>query len=202
MGMTSTIAHAAEPRFSYSVPATVPAPWRRDVSKIESVLKALSARHSAQELAQLLVLAATRSLPQGKRPGNGIGAAMLRGVLARENLKNEEGGSISTEEARRFLGGISKSMVLERHKRGELLGWRETRQNAVRFPVWQFTAEGVLPGLQDVLAILRSSPAVDDWGAIVFFLNKRTSLNQERPLDVLRRGDVEAVKQAARGHVE
>jgi hypothetical protein len=200
--MPSTLAHADEPRVGYSIPTAVPPSWRKDVSKIEAVLKSLSARYSAQELEQILVLAATRSLAPNKPSGTGISAALLCGALARENLKNEEGGSISTEEARRFLGGISKSMILERHKRGELLGWRETRQNAVRFPVWQFTADGILPGLKDVLAILRASPAVDDWGAIVFFLNKRSSLEQERPLDVLRRGDVEAVKKAAQGYAE
>lgn len=200
--MTTSSTHAAEPRFSFSVPATVPTPWRKDVSSIETLLDRLLTKHSEQELAQLLVLAATRSLTQAKRARSGHAAAMVRGMLARENLKNEEGGSISADEAREFLGHISKTAVLDRFKKGQLLGWRETRQNAVRFPVWQFTPDGLLPGLEEVLTTLRASPAVDDWGAVLFFLNKRASLNQERPLDVLRRGDIEAVKQAAQGHVE
>lgn len=200
--MNSVLVTGAEPRASFSVPATVPTSWRKDVSRIETLMDSLLSRHTEQEAAQLLVLAANRRLSRSKGPRSGLAAAMVRGVLARETLKNEEGGSLSAEEARRFLGGIAKSMVLERHKKGKLLGWRETRQNAVRFPVWQFTSEGVLPGLDEVLAILRASPAVDDWGAILFFLNRRASLNQERPLDVLRRGDVEAVKRAAEGYVE
>jgi hypothetical protein len=200
--MSTTLTHATEPRFSFSVPTTVPTTWRKDVSKIETLMEALRARHSEQELAQLIVLAATRSLTQVKRPQSGLATAMVRGVLARETLKNEEGGAISADEAREFLGNISKTAVLDRFKKGQLLGWRETRQNAVRFPVWQFTTEGVLHGLEEVLAILRASPAVDEWGAVLFFLNKRASLNQERPLDVLRRGDLEAVKQAAQGYVE
>lgn len=200
--MTIALTHATEPRFSFSVPASVPTSWRKDVSSIETLLERLRAKHSERELATLLVLAATRSLSPAKRPLSGTAAAMLRGVLARENLKNEEGGSVSAEEARSFLD-ITKTAVLDRYKQGKLLGWRENRQNAVRFPVWQFNATGgLLPGLEEVLAILRASPAVDDWGAILFFLNKRASLNQERPLDVLRRGDVEAVKQAAQGYVE
>jgi len=200
--MPTTLERPTEPRFSFSVPTTVPTTWRKDVSKIETLLETLRARHSELELAQLIVLAATRSLTQVKRPRSGLAAAMVRGVLARKTLKNEEGGSISADEAREFLGNISKTAVLDRFKKGQLLGWRETRQNAVRFPVWQFTADGVLPGLEEVLAILRASPAVDDWGAVLFFLNKRASLNQERPLDALRRGDVDAVKQAAQGYVE
>lgn len=200
--MSTTLTHATEPRFSFSVPATVPTTWRKDVSKIETLMEALRARHSEQELAQLVVLAATRSLTQAKRPQSGLAAAMVRGVLARETLKNEEGGAISADEAREFLDNISKTAVLDRFKKGQLLGWRETRQNAVRFPVWQFATGGVLPGLEEVLVILRASPAVDDWGAVLFFLNKRSSLNHERPLDFLRRGEVEPVKQAAQGYVE
>jgi hypothetical protein len=57
----------------------------------------------------------------------------------------------------------------------------------------------VLPGLEEVLAVLRASPAVDDWGAILFFLNKRDSLEAQRPLDALREGKVDAVKRAAYG---
>lgn len=200
--MATLVPHTAEARFSFSVPTEVPPPWTKDVSRIETLLESLRSRHSEQDLAQMLVLAATRTFSQTKRPGSGLATAMLRGVLARETLKDEEGGAISADEAREFLGNISKTAVLDRFKKGQLLGWRETRQNAVRFPVWQFTPEGLLPGLEAVLAILRQSTAIDDWGAVLFFLNKRASLNDERPLDVLRRGDIESVKAAAQGYVE
>ena len=198
--MVTTLTRATEPRSSLSVPASVPRTWRQDVAKIETLLDALRPRRSELELAQLIVLAATRNLTQAKRPRSGFAAAMVRGVLARESLQNEEGGSISAEEARTVLK-ISKTAVLDRFKKGRLLGWRETRQNAVRFPVWQFSANGVLPGLEEVLAILRASPAVDSWGAILFFLNQRDSLGGQRPLDALRAGKIAAAKRAAHGFV-
>lgn len=199
--MATTPTHVAEPRISFSVSGIVPAAWRKDVTKVETLVDALRAQYSAQDLAALIVLGTTRSLAQVKGPRSGLAAAMVRGVRARETLKNEEGGAVSADEARGFLGNISKTAVLDRFKKGQLLGWRESRQNAVRFPVWQFTTDGVLPGLEEVLAILRASPAVDAWGAVLFFLNTRASLHNERPLDVLRRGDVEAVKRAAQGYV-
>ncbi len=200
--MPTTLDHPTTPRMGYSIPTEVPATWRKDVSKIEDLFQALLSRHDVTEVAQFIVLAATRNLAGSKKPQSGLATAMVRGVLARENVKKEEGGSVSAEGAREFLGNITKTAVLDRFKKGQLLGWRESRQNAVRFPVWQFTPQGFLPGLEEVLAILRTSPGVDDWGAVLFFLNKRASLNQERPLDVLRRGDVEAVKSAAEGYTE
>ena len=200
--MPTTLDHPAGPRLGYTIPTEVPPTWRKDVSKIEELFQALLSRHDVTEVAQFIVLAATRNLVGTKKPQSGLATAMVRGVLARENLKKEEGGSVSAEEAREFLGNMTKTAVLDRFKKGQLLGWRESRQNAVRFPVWQFTPQGVLPGLEEVLAILRGSLGIDDWGAVLFFLNKRASLNQERPLDVLRRGDVESVKSAAEGYAE
>ena len=166
------------------------------------MLESLRSRHDDLELAQLLVLAANRNLAGGRRPRSAIAAAMVRGAVARRNLEEEEGGSVSAEEARGFLGGITKQAVLDRYSKGRLLGWRGTRQNAVRFPVWQFTPNGILPGLYEVIAILRRSPSLDDWGMILFFLNRRDSLRGGRPLDALRQGDIEAVKSAAEGYLE
>lgn len=200
--VTRALEQPVDSRPDYTLPSEVPVAWRQDVSRVEALMDALRARHSEPELAQLIALAATRNLAGARRPRSGLAAAMVRGVLAREGLKDEEGGSVSAEEARRFLGDITKQAVLDRYRKGRLLGWRETRQNAVRFPVWQFTEHGLLPGLAEVLAILRASPAIDDWGAILFFLSPRDSLLRERPLDFLRRGDVAPVKAAAEGHVE
>jgi hypothetical protein len=197
--MSATLVHSHTSLLGYSVPATVPTSWRKDVSKIETLFRALLSRHSETEVAQLVVLAAARNLAGARKPRSGMAMAMMRGVLAQQGIKEAEGGGVSAEEARPFLGNITRQAVLDRYKKGRLLGWRENRQNAVRFPLWQFTAKGTLPGLEEVLAILRSSPAADDWGAILFFLNKRDSLGGKRPLDALREGDIEAVKRAAHG---
>ena len=119
----------------------------------------------------------------------------------REEAKQEEGGHISADQAARMLG-ISKTSVLEKFKKGQLLGWRETRQKAVRFPIWQFVGGEILRGLPEVLNILSQASQIDDWGRVMFFLNRRNSLRGKRPLDALREGKVPLVKRLAWADVE
>lgn len=135
-------------------------------------------------------------------PKAGLALALLRGRVAREELKQYEGGSISADEARMTLGGLSKEAVLKRYRKGQLLGWREARQGAVRFPVWQFKNDNVLPGIPEVLAILNEAPWMDDWGRILFFLNARRSLGGKRPLDSLREGKLDFLVELAKAEIE
>jgi hypothetical protein len=137
----------------------------------------------------------------GRRPDRALDRAIARGLMVREAVKQEEGGHISAEDAGRVLG-ISKPAVLERYKKGQLVGWRETRQGAVRFPIWQFADGRLLEGLPEVLAILAKAQGIDEWGRILFFLNRRNSLNGKRPLDLLRQSKVSAVKRLAWADVE
>jgi hypothetical protein len=137
----------------------------------------------------------------GRRPDRALDRAVARGLMLREALKQEEGGHISAEDVGRVLG-ISKTAVLERFKKGQLVAWREIRQGAVRFPLWQFDDGSLLKGLPEVLAILLEAPGIDDWGRILFFLNRRNSLKGKRPLDLLRLGKIAAVKRLAWADVE
>jgi hypothetical protein len=134
-------------------------------------------------------------------PNRALDRALARGLSVREAAKQEEGGNISADEAARSLS-ISKTSVLEKFKKGRLLGWRETRQKAVRFPVWQFVEGEILAGVTEVLAILSKAPQIDDWGRVMFFLNRRNSLGGMRPLDALREGKVAEVERLAWGDVE
>lgn len=134
-------------------------------------------------------------------PNKALDRAMDRGVFLRESAKQGDGGSISADEAARRLG-ISKTSVLKWHKNGQLLGWRETKQKAVRFPVWQFSKHEVLTGLSEVLSILSKAPQIDDWGRVMFFLNPRDSLGGKRPLDALRAGNFSLVERLAWGDAE
>jgi hypothetical protein len=98
---------------------------------------------------------------------------------------------VSADEARVFLK-LSKPALLDRYKRGRLLGWRE--KNAIRFPVWQFAETGgLLHGLEEVLQALSGKPSYDDWAKLLFFLNARHSLGGKRPLDLLRQSRTKEV---------
>ncbi|MGV3773275.1 MAG: hypothetical protein ACO1QB_10270 [Verrucomicrobiales bacterium] len=125
--------------------------------------------------------------------------AYTRGTIARESLKIAEGGSISAEEAAKAVG-MSKVAILKRYRAGRLLAWREERQNAFRFPAWQFQNGRVLEGLEDVLAKLNAGSRLDDFGRLLFFLSKTRFLNEQRPLDCLRKGEVKKVLHAAEGY--
>jgi len=175
----------------------MPSAWRADIGLVDPIVEHISGRDTPLETSRLVTSVWLRQLAAQARPPSGLAAA-----LAREDLKQTEGGSYSAEEARQALGGMSKEAVLQRYRNGRLVGWREVRQNAVRFPVWQFHDGRNLPGLEPVLEILNESEAVDDWGRFLFFMNRRAELKNERRLDLLRRGELEPVKRAAPAFVE
>jgi hypothetical protein len=131
-----------------------------------------------------------------------LARATIRGTETRQQLKETEGGSISSEEAADLLE-ISKTAVLKRLAAGNLLAWRSERLNAARFPRWQFTEEGtVLPGMGEVLAILNQGDRLDTWAKILFFLQVKPSLRDRRPLDLLRAGELDLVVVAAQAYAE
>jgi len=116
-----------------------------------------------------------------------LAAAYARGKIAREKMSLAEGGWISAAKAARLLG-ISVPQVLCRWRCHRLIGWPHGK--AVRFPAWQFTDGKLLPGIEEVLQIFRSN---DWWRIVLYFLGTRRSLSNERPLDLLRRGESEKV---------
>jgi hypothetical protein len=131
-----------------------------------------------------------------------LARAFVRGIEARQQLAEAEGGSLSSEEAARLLR-ISKTAVLKRLEARRLLAWREERLQAARFPRWQFDEHGrVRAGLEEVLAILDRDERLDVWGKILFFLQEKASLGGRRPLDFLREGRLKEVCLSARAYAE
>ncbi len=153
-------------------------------------------------LARLVTHAFSLATDPKKVRQDKLALAMARGLEARLRLKEAEGGSLSSEEVARLLK-ISKTAVLKRLEAGRLLAWREERLQAARFPRWQFDEGGhVLPGLEEILAILNSDERLDAWGKILFFLQTRSALDDKRPLDLLRDGQTQDVSLAAQAYVE
>ena len=153
-------------------------------------------------VARLLNVAFALSLGPRETRANQLARATVRGLEVRQQLAEAEGGSLSSEETARLLR-ISKTAVLKRLDAGRLLAWREERLQAARFPHWQFDAHGqVLPGLEEVLAILNQDERLDAWGKILFFLQEKTSLADRRPLDLLRAGRLQEVCLTAHAYAE
>lgn len=158
--------------------------------------------YGAAKLAELVVRAFTMTVAEAGKPARAekLSLATLRGLEARQRLAEAEGGSLSSDEAARLLG-ISKTAVLKRLEAGRLLAWREERLKAARFPRWQFDDRGkVLNGLGEVLEILNANPRLDSWAKVLFFLQNKPGLDDLRPLDLLRKGRITEVNQAANAY--
>jgi hypothetical protein len=175
----------------------------RIVKKIRSALRQSAVEAgpviaAPQNLVRLTAIAFNQEYPVAKAD-NRLVNAMARGLTARRKLMEAEGGSLSAEEASRELG-ISKAALLKRYHKGQIMAWREERQNAARFPVWQFKDHKVLDGLKEVLRILNAGRRLDDFGRMLFFLSNMGFLGKKRPVDCLRAGEVNKVLQAAQGY--
>ncbi len=127
-----------------------------------------------------------------------LAAARLRGIEARSKLLEQEGGAVPAEELGLMLGGITPQAVNKRRKAGRLLGL-PVGESRYRYPVWQVEGGQVLPGFEEVLNVFGVE---DPWMRAAFFLGGNARLGGERPLDELRRGNVEAVKRAASSYGE
>jgi hypothetical protein len=154
------------------------------------------------KLAQLVEIAFEFTLGAGESREDKLARARIRGLGARQQLAEAEGGSWSSEDVARLLQ-ISKTAVLKRLATGRLLAWREERLQAARFPRWQFDEHGhVLDGLEKVLKVLNQDERLDAWGKILFFLQEKPSLGGRRPLDLLREGNLKEASLAAQGYAE
>ena len=151
-------------------------------------------------LARLVGLAFESSVGSGRSREDKLARAHVRGLAARQQLAEAEGGSWSSEDVARLLQ-ISKTAVLKRLAAGRLLAWREERLQAARFPRWQFDEHGqVLAGLQDVLEVLNQDERLDAWAKTLFFVQQKNSLGDRRPLDLLREGKLKEVRLAAQAY--
>ncbi len=178
---------------------------RKVVSDIRSVLRKLASSRlpagvtTAPNLARLADKAFRAEFPVETRD-NHLANAMARGIPGRRKLVADEGGSLSAEEAAEEIG-ISKQAILKRYQKGRIIAWREERQKAVRFPVWQFQEHKVLGGIEESLRVLNAGNRLDDFGRMLFFLSKHGFLGGKRPLDCLRAGELAKVLHAAQGYV-
>jgi len=118
--------------------------------------------------------------------------AFIRGYEAKRRLLEEHGGTLSAEKAGEVLG-ITRQAVEKRRQAGKLLALTIGR-HGYRYPAWQFSESGTLPGLEQVLGILASH---DQWMQTAFFVGKNARLNNRSPIEMLESGEVDRVLNAA-----
>ena len=92
--------------------------------------------------------------------------------------------------------GITPQAIRKRLKQKQLLGIKHAGD--YRFPVWQFdpnTELGIVRGLTDILA----STLMEPLSLAAWMTRPQPTLNDRRPIDVLKAGDIEVVLTEARG---
>jgi hypothetical protein len=121
-----------------------------------------------------------------------LASAKLRGLQAQLQILEAEGGCVSAEEAGALIG-IKKAAIYKARTEGRILGLPRG-QNQFVFPVWQFTEGRLINGLKQVYAALECSP----WMKASFMLSPNTRLNDDTPITVLRRGEIDKVVQTCK----
>ncbi|WP_336054969.1 hypothetical protein [Nitratireductor sp. CH_MIT9313-5] len=125
--------------------------------------------------------------------------AILEGVrIAQEDLR-EAGGAYDLEQVRTLMRGVSRQAVDKRVHEGSLIAVPGP-SNRRAFPTVQFKRDGtVVPGLKAVRDALRTK---NSWMVLNFLVNPDVRLDGQRPIELLKAGDVSTVVEAAKRHGE
>ena len=122
----------------------------------------------------------------------------MRSQGAEEKLLLEEGGVFSDAEFAEKLGVRSRSTIQNYREQNRIFAVPRGTRNLC-YPAWQIFKKDLLPGLGETLGALAGAKP-DPFGIVLFFLTPAEALDDERPLDLLRRGEAEAVIALARHH--
>jgi hypothetical protein len=158
---------------------------------------AVNATTAPTDLGVLVRVLASGELVEELRSYEPLAPAFIRGIKARDQLLNEHGGTLTAEGVAGVLG-ISRQAVDKRRSAGNLIGLT-TGRHGYRYPAWQFTKSGVIPGLEDVLKALAPH---DSWMQAAFFLGSNPRLEDNSPLEALKAGQLTAVLKAAEAYGE
>lgn len=102
--------------------------------------------------------------------------------------------SLTAPQVARMLG-VARKTPLDWLARDRVVAMRDYG-GVARFPLWQFdphAPDGILPGLPRVLEALTIPPSEK----VSWLIEENDRLHGERPLDLLKRGEVESVVRAA-----
>ncbi len=151
---------------------------------------------AAPDPATFLVRLADELVSPDDTPHPHQDAGIRRGIELRNQILRPDGGTGTAKEAAALLGLKTPNAIYNQIRTRRLLavpvGNRQTR-----LPAWQFEKGQVLPGLHEALEAL---PDGDPWWNLLFFVGHAPYLGGRRPLDVLKKGDVGAVVEAAHAH--
>ena len=122
--------------------------------------------------------------PLAKARARGMG--LRQRILASDDM-------LTLAQAAQALG-LTAPAVNDRFRAGRLIAL-EAGARGRRYPAWQFEDEVAGRPLEAVLDALKG---LNPWTVYRFFTSPDSTLEGETPLDILRRGEVEAVVEAAK----
>jgi hypothetical protein len=121
-----------------------------------------------------------------------LAKARARGMTLRQRTLAQDD-MLTLAEAAQALR-LTPPAVNDRFRAGKLIAL-EAGARGRRYPAWQFEDELAGKPLETVLEALKG---LSPWTSYRFFTTPDSVLEDETPLDVLRRGDIEAVVEAAK----
>jgi len=139
-----------------------------------------------------LAILGRQALNEDEEEAQLLAQLRLESVRVKEKLLERAGGTKSTAEVAHHLK-MSGAGVGKRRKEGKLIAV-DLGNRDYRYPAFQFTPEGTLPGLERVLMLLRE---YDAWGQLSFLLNPNSRLDDQTPTTALAASKVDEVARAA-----
>jgi len=164
----------------------------------ESVVNATSAPTDLAALVRALSSEdMLREILEDLKQAEPLAPAFIRGIEAKRRFIEENGGALTSDQVAKIIG-ITRQAVEKRRSAGKLIGL-STGRHGFLYPVWQFQESGTLQGLPAVLDLLASH---DAWMKTIFFVSRNPRLKDRTPAEMLRKGQLTEVLEAARAYCE
>ena len=157
------------------------------IKKVEASVESEISLDKLFNILETLTLAAEEADPLLK--------AKLKGLEVKQQLLAQDGEPLNSQEVADLLG-MTRQAVDKRRNSNKLLGL-SLGKRGYRYPAWQFSSGGILPGWELVLAALAE---ISSWGKLQFMLSGDIRLEGKTPLECLQIGKIEKVVAAAKAY--
>jgi hypothetical protein len=194
--MRSSRGHAASANIQTAdgaQPALVQAFLERSVKMLERVTASATPKALKSALSSATDVGGVASLLSDLAPlgidlsgMDPFAEAMARGVAIKRELLSRAGGALSSTQVATALG-ITRQAVDKRRTRGTLLAVANGSGDYV-YPACQFTPDGVVPGLEEVL---RAFQVESSWTRLSVLLSPSPALRGRTVLHALKSGAID-----------
>ena len=148
---------------------------------------------------QELLVAAHRMVRDVAKEEIAFQRVKMRSEGVEERLLAEEGGALTDSEFAEKLGVASRSTIKNYREQNKIFAVPRGTRN-LYYPAWQIYKKELLPDLEETLHVL-AEHELHPFSYVLFFLTPTEALEDERPLDLLRRNHAPTVIAHAQHYV-